>query len=36
MSITEKVIHKGTPSATGAERKYEKSMYRRREEMLAH
>ncbi len=36
MTTSDEVIQKGTPSASGAERAYEKSMYRRREEMLAH
>jgi len=35
MTIALDVIHKGTPSSIGTERAYEKSMYRRRDEMLA-
>jgi biuret amidohydrolase len=35
MNIAVDVIHKGTPSPTGAERAYEKSLLRRRDETLA-
>jgi hypothetical protein len=35
MNIAVNVIHKGTPSPTGAERAYEKSLFRTRDETLA-
>lgn len=36
MNVANEIIHKGTPSPTGAERAYEKTMGRRGEQMLAH